>query len=525
MSTDEVRVNDPAIPLAPDHTSLASSTSDDDDKIDSGEDMPPLARPSPDDSSTNGDLSDDLSSSTHTTLDATIPNGVLFEPITVLEVEEGCSDGENALDVPVIDATNLQPGEVLDTTVPVPEEMFVPDQDVSTTRRTRSGRQVFPPSRYRDTSLTIMDGTPHFSIFDVDDDLDEDVFETYALDENNGNLFGAPMHFPLLHREVYGLTASPTHIQECEEIVRAALQKHEANLPQLEVCQELSLVGAPGTAFTHTTDLQVKKLKEALASPQRDQWMEAIEDEFDRFDKHGVFEVVPAAEMPMYYKALSSVWTLKRKANGIFRARLTMRGYEQIPGLDFSPAWKSALVKSAVTVRIVVVLFLMMGGYAHIVDVCSAFLLGLFSNGERLYATVLEGWEHKFPPNALLLLMRTVYGLKQAANCFYRLPVSVMTLLFFTKSLADPCLYHKWDPDHGLLLWISYCDDLMCIGRTKASVLDEVGAVKQHFNVDEVGVLADYLGCNLTFDWDARSCRFTHSTSLRAESSRRLCSI
>ena len=155
----------------------------------------------------------------------------------------------------------------------------------------------------------------------------------------------------------------------------------------------------------------------------------------------------------------------------------------------------------------------MMGGYAHIVDVCSAFLLGIFSNGERLYATVPEGWEHKFPPNSLFLLMRTT-------NRFYRLLVSVMNGLFFTKSLADPCLYHKWDPEHGLLLWISYCDDLMCVGRTKKSVLDEVDAVKTHFNVDDVGALADYLCCNLTFDWDERSCRFTQPVlvqSLRDE--------
>ena len=302
---------------------------------------------------------------------------VFSDPITVMEVNDGCNERDIDLDVPVLDVTNLQPGEVLDTTVPVPEEILVPDQDVSTPRRTRSGRQVIPPSRYRDTSLTIVDGTPHFSIFDVDDDLNEDVFDTYASDENNENLFGEPMHLPFLHREVYGLTASPTQIQQCEEIVRAALQRHEANLQQVEVCQELSLVGATGTAFTHTTDLQVKKLKEALASPQRAQWMEAIEDEFDRFDKHGVFKVVPAAEMLVYYKALSSVWTLKRKANGIFRARLIMRGYEQVPGLHFSPAWTSAPVTSAVTVRIVVVLLLMMGGYAHIIDVCSRFPLGV----------------------------------------------------------------------------------------------------------------------------------------------------
>ena len=119
------------------------------------------------------------------------------------------------------------------------------------------------------------------------------------------------------------------------------LKKNAADRQQVDERQELSLVGATGTASTHTTDLHVKKLKGALASPQRDQWMEAIEDEFDRFEKHGVFQVVPAAAMPMDYKALSSVWTLKRKANGIFRARLTMRGYEQIPGLHYSPAWTS----------------------------------------------------------------------------------------------------------------------------------------------------------------------------------------
>ena len=117
------------------------------------------------------------------------------------------------------------------------------------------------------------------------------------------------------------------------------------------ILPDLSLVGATDTAFRHITDLHVNKLKEALASPQRDLWMEAINDEFDRFERHGVFQVAPAAEMPMHYKALSSVWTLKQKANGIFRARLTMREYEKIPGLHYSPAWTSAPVTGAVTVR------------------------------------------------------------------------------------------------------------------------------------------------------------------------------
>ena len=198
-----------------------------------------------------------------------------------------------------------------------------------------------------------IDDAPQFFIFDIEDELDED-FDTFhdigiGSDYNSGSLFAHPVIIPPLRRDVYGLSADPTHLQSCESLVRAAMKKTAAVTYTEAPPPELSLVGATGTAFKHTKDLHVKRLKEALASPQRNLWMEAIYDEFDRFDKHGVFQVVPAAEMPMHYKALSSVWT--QKANGIFRARLTMREYEKIPGLHYSPAWTSAPVTGAVTVR------------------------------------------------------------------------------------------------------------------------------------------------------------------------------
>ena len=93
---------------------------------------------------------------------------------------------------------------------------------------------------------------------------------------------------------------------------------------------------------------------------------------------------------------------MKKKANGTYRARLNMRGYEQIPNVHYRPEWISAPVTNAVTIRILLVLLLMMGGYAHIVDVCSAFLLGLFDNGEELYAYVPKGWENKFAGDVVL---------------------------------------------------------------------------------------------------------------------------
>ena len=273
---------------------------------------------------------------------------------------------------------------------------------------------------------------------------------------------------------------------------------------------ESALVGATGSAFHHTTELQVMKLYEALQSEDKEAWEAAVADELDRFKKHSVFEVVEKRNIPARTRPLTTTWNMKKKANGTFRARLTIRGFEQVPNVHYRPEWISAPVSNAVTIRIMLVLLLMMGGYAHIVDVCSAFLLGLFDNDEeRVYVSIPKGWDKFFPANTVLLLMKTVYGLKQAANCLYGLLVSVMLTLGFAKSHADPCLYFKWDATHGLIVWLSWIGDLLVFNKCEACVLAEVQGIKEVFDVDDVGPLEDYLGCKLDFNWSVPYCRLT----------------
>ena len=120
------------------------------------------------------------------------------------------------------------------------------------------------------------------------------------------------------------------------------------------------------------------------------------------------------------------------------------------------------------------------------------------------------GTQHKFPIGTVLLLLKTVYGLKQAANAFYRLLVASMEELGYVKSSADPCLYFKWDKKDGLLVWISWCDDLVLFGANKEVVLREVARIKNIFEVDDAGPLSDYLGCKLDINLEERSYLITH---------------
>ena len=134
---------------------------------------------------------------------------------------------------------------------------------------------------------------------------------------------------------------------------------------------DVAAVGA-GTlhnTISHTDRLKTMTYKEAMATDQVKEWEHAVFEEYMRFAKREALEIVPKEKVPKNAKFISTVWAMKQKADGTFRARLNMRGYEQIRGVHYDPAWTSAPVAGATTIRIMLVLMLMSGNYAHIVDV------------------------------------------------------------------------------------------------------------------------------------------------------------
>ena len=62
------------------------------------------------------------------------------------------------------------------------------------------------------------------------------------------------------------------------------------------------------------------------------------------------------------------------------------------------------------------VLMLMAAWDSKIVDVKGAFLLGELEQNEQIYMEIPEGFEQFYDADCLLLLLKTLYGLKQAAQ-------------------------------------------------------------------------------------------------------------
>ena len=184
----------------------------------------------------------------------------------------------------------------------------------------------------------------------------------------------------------------------------------------------------------------------------KDKWMKVVQEELDRFKKHEVFEVVKLQDVPNRTTLLTTTWAMKKKSNGQFRARLNMRGFEQQDGDHYDSASISSPVANDVSIRVLLTIMLMANMNAYIVDVQGVFLHGKFDNGEILYCKIPEGFRDVYDPTVeCWKLLKTAYGLKQAARMFWNKIVKVMNQMGFTRSIGDPCIYWKWTK-RGLLI-------------------------------------------------------------------------
>jgi 5'-3' exoribonuclease 2 len=263
------------------------------------------------------------------------------------------------------------------------------------------------------------------------------------------------------------------------------------------------------------------KYNEAMATKDKPEWLKAVKEEFDRMQDHQVFQLVKRAEVPPGAKVLTSTWAMKKKSNGKFRARLNGRGYEQIDGKHYDKDSIASPTINIVTVRIIMVLMLLMRGYAHLVDVNGAFLLGNWENDpiteeeRQVYMEVPQGFESFFPKGDwILLLLKTIYGTKQAAKRFWLLLLGLFVKLGFKYNRADPCLYYHWGKD-GLVMWASWVDDCLGIGP-ESEVLRTKGMITSHLKCDDLGPMKEYVGYKVDIDWAILSAKFTQPVLLQS---------
>ena len=172
-------------------------------------------------------------------------------------------------------------------------------------------------------------------------------------------------------------------------------------------------------------------------SENRIQWEKAIKDEINSLLFNKTWTLV---SMPKNRNIVDCKWvfTVKNDEFGNplkFKARVVARGFSQVYLTDYNETF--APVARIPSFRFIIAFSNQFNLLVHHMDVKTAFLNGILK--EEIYMRVPEGVECK--ANQVCKLNKAIYGLKQAARCWFEMFEKVLFEKGFRNSAVDRCIY------------------------------------------------------------------------------------
>jgi hypothetical protein len=297
-----------------------------------------------------------------------------------------------------------------------------------------------------------------------------------------------------------GEYADPTALNNLE----AAIAK--AYLVNAEPSTDLSIPDA-ATELNPTplASLDPKTVKQAMNSPNANEWRQAMQSEFNALRKKHVFEVIPK---PEGRNIVGCRWVLKTKRdkNGAidkYRARLVAQGFSQVAGEDFEDTF--APVVKFCTTRILLAIAAQHTLIVYHWDVETAYLNADLQ--DEIFMKVPEGCEISSPSGEphVLQLRKCLYGLKQSGREWYlELTASLKNFGFESACGADPCLFvHRRQSDQLLdMVLCLYVDDLLIATKDDHLKDELLKFLNRKYSIKDMGILTWYLGMEVSRDED-----------------------
>ena len=252
-------------------------------------------------------------------------------------------------------------------------------------------------------------------------------------------------------------------------------------------------LGASGTAESDPLSYW-----DALSQNHCAQWKEAMRSEFKSLKHNETWiykSIIPAGTQPIGCKC---VFLLKTNPDGTrrFKARLVIKGYEQIPRIDFGETF--APVARLVSFRLLVALTALNQWGKHHMDVSTAFLNPPI-DGE-IYMQLPEGieWLESSRPvsTAVCKLNKVLYGLKQAPRLWYDHIDKFFQTIQLHRSLNDCNLYIANDHKLHLLL---YVDDILILSKDLSRITSKAIKNQLHaqYKMNDLGETRRFLGIEI----------------------------
>ncbi|MBW0506632.1 hypothetical protein O181_046347 [Austropuccinia psidii MF-1] len=245
----------------------------------------------------------------------------------------------------------------------------------------------------------------------------------------------------------------------------------------------------PETFFSsaHTTP---RTFKEAIGSPDREVWLNAISKELKSMADLKVWEVV---NINPSYKLVGTTWVFKIKRNHLnkvtdHKAWLCAQGFTQTFEVDFDKTYSPTGRLNSL--RVLIAFAATNNLLFHQVDVKSAFLNAPLA--ETVFLSVPQGVDLD-RRKVCLRLNKAIYGLKQAPLAWYQHLKDWLVKVGFVPCILDPCVFHRSSPS-ALWLYV-HVDDIAIFGKEVETFKSEMS---NEFDIKDLGKADLMLGIKVT---------------------------
>jgi transposase InsO family protein len=251
---------------------------------------------------------------------------------------------------------------------------------------------------------------------------------------------------------------------------------------------------------------------EAMARPDANLWLAAIQAEYQSLQRTGTYEL---SKLPVGRHAIGCKWVfkIKRHADGSidrYKARLVAKGFSQKEGLDYKETF--APVAKFASIRTLLALAAHQDYEVHQMDVKTAFL-----NGDldvELYMRQPEGFVVAGQEELVCKLRKSLYGLKQAGRAWFEKINTALIDMDFTPLDSDHCVYVRHQEDEVMYI-VLYVDDLLLIGSSLMEVKQLKTALSTRFEMTDLGEAEYVLGLQLSRDRPLRTLSLSQSDYIR----------
>jgi len=276
--------------------------------------------------------------------------------------------------------------------------------------------------------------------------------------------------------------------------------KATASVPAIQ-CGEDSDGASEPVAEAHSTTMASDVphgYRQATAQPEI--WGSAIKAEQDSLLAAGTFIKVPYSSLPPGTPIVRSHYLFSNKldSEGALvkrKCRIVANGSTQEKGVNYDEVY--APTQHRVTLRVLLSLICREDLEADQTDVRTAFLNGDLQ--QTVHMHIPEGMKTGEDEDMVALLKKSLYGLKQAANAWYKCFDGWIIESGFKHATADLCLYLFRKSDSFIWLAI-HVDDSVLISNNRAELDGFKCSFAKRFNLDDRGALQYFLGMQIKRD-------------------------